>query len=70
MDFNYKIIPMKKEKIYLSLAFLSLLMGAFCSVSMWFTESNDLLIPYIVGFTIWCMIGTLSMSSYLHYKTK
>jgi hypothetical protein len=61
---------MKKEKIYLSLALLSLLMGAFCSVSMWFTESNELLVPYIVGFTMWCMIGTLSMSSYLHYKTK
>jgi hypothetical protein len=61
---------MKKETIYLGISFLSLVLAGFCSASMWFTADNKELIAFIIGFSLWCMIGTLSMSSYLYYKTK
>lgn len=61
---------MKRENLYLGLSFLSLLLAGTCAVSMYTVADNKTLIAFIIGFSLWCMIGTLSMSSYLHYKTK
>jgi len=59
-----------KKKIYLGLSFLSLLLAGICVLAMYTVADNKTLIAFIIGFSMWCMIGLLSMSSYLHYKNK
>ena len=61
---------MKKENIYLGLSFLSLLLAGICILAMYTVADSKEIVASIIGFSMWCMIGTLSMSSYLHYKTK
>jgi hypothetical protein len=61
---------MKKETIYLSLSYLSLVMAGTSLLAIYNIADNQTLIGAIITFTLSIMIGTLSMSSYLHYKTK
>ena len=61
---------MKKENLYLSLSFLSLVMAGTSMLAMFNIADNQTLIGAIIAFTLSVMIGTLSMSSYLHYKTQ
>ena len=61
---------MKKQTIYLSLSFLSLVMAGISMLAMYTIADNQALIGAIIAFTLSVMIGTLSMSSYLHYKTQ
>jgi|LakMenEpi03Aug12_release.lakeMendotaPanAssembly.Ray.scaffolds.fasta_scaffold193880_4 hypothetical protein len=61
---------MKKQTIYLSLSFLSLVMAGISMLAMYTIADNQTLIGAIIAFTLSVMIGTLSMSSYLHYKTQ
>ena len=61
---------MKKQTIYLSLSFLSLVMAGISMLAMYNIADNQTLIAAIIAFTLSVMIGTLSMSSYLHYKTQ
>jgi hypothetical protein len=61
---------MKKQTIYLSLSFLSLVMAGTSILAVYSIGDNQTLIGALIAFTISIMIGTLSMSSYLHYKTK
>ena len=61
---------MKKQTIYRSLSFLSLVMAGISMLAMYTIADNQTLIGAIIAFTLSVMIGTLSMSSYLHYKTQ
>ena len=61
---------MKKQTIYLSLSFLSLVMAGTSMLAMYTIADNQSLVGAIIAFTLSVMIGTLSMSSYLHYKTQ
>jgi hypothetical protein len=61
---------MKKQTIYLSLSFLSLVMAGTSMLAMYNIVDNHSLIGAIIAFTLSIMIGTLSMSFYLHYKTQ
>jgi hypothetical protein len=61
---------MKRENIYLGLSFLSLVMAGTSMLAIYNIADNQTLIGAIIAFTLSVMIGTLSMSSYLHYKTQ
>jgi hypothetical protein len=45
-------------------------MAGISMLAMYTIADNQALIGAIIAFTLSVMIGTLSMSSYLHYKTQ